>query len=76
MRARGSLGFDLRAVFGSQNMRVLEILFGVNVFGVLLRFLFAGAFLACGFGDRLILLVLRARKGGAESREAQKKDEG
>jgi len=33
-----------------------------------LCFLFAGAFLAGSFGDRLILLILRARNGGAESR--------
>ena len=56
-------------------MRVLEIFFGVNVLGVFLRFLFANAFLTGGFGDGLILLlVLRARNGGAESCEAQKQD--
>ncbi len=49
-------------------MRVLEIFFGVNVLGAFLCFLFAGAFLAGSFGDRLILLILRARNGGAESR--------
>jgi hypothetical protein len=57
-------------------MRVLEIFFGVNVLGVFLRFLFACAFLPSSFGDGLILLVLRARNGGAESCEAQKQDGG
>ena len=51
LSAVGSLGFDLRAVFRSQNMRVLEIFFGVNVLGVFFSFLFAGAFLPGGFGD-------------------------
>jgi len=55
---------------------MLEIFFGVNVLGALLLFLFAGAFLAGGFGDALILLVLRATNVGAESREAQKKNSG
>jgi len=74
LRALGSLGFDLRAIFRSQNLRVLEIFFGVNTLGVFLYFLFAGAFLTGGFGDGWILLILRARNGGAESREAQKQD--
>jgi hypothetical protein len=61
LRAFGSLGFDLRTVFGSQNVGVLEILFGVNMLGVFCCFLFAGPFLPGGFGDGLILLFLRAR---------------
>ena len=57
---------------------MLEILFGVNVLGALLQLLFAGAFLTGGFGDALVLLVLRlvlgARNRGAESRAAEKKN--
>jgi hypothetical protein len=56
---------------------VLEIFFGVNMLCVFLRFLFAGPFLPGGFGDgRILLLVLRARNGGAESCETQKQDGG
>ena len=53
---------------------MLEIFFGVNVLGALLLFLFACAFLASGFGDGLILLVLRARNICAESGAAEKKN--
>ena len=72
LRAIVFLRFDLRAIFRSQNVRVLEIFFGVNVLGALLLFLLAGAFLASGFGDTLILLVLRAKNICAESCETQK----
>ena len=51
---------------------MFEIFFGVNMLGALLQFLFASAFLTGGSGDALILVVLRARNGRAESREAQK----
>ena len=64
----------MRAVFWSQNVWMLKIFFGVNVLGGFLLFLFTGAFLAGSFGDGLALLVLRARKGGAESRKTQKQD--
>jgi len=55
---------------------VLEIVFGVDMRGMFLEFLFAGAFLASCFRDALILLALRAGNGCGESREAQKKNRG
>jgi len=39
---------------------MLEIFSGINMLGALPKFLFAGAFLTRGFGDALVLLVLRA----------------
>ena len=50
---------------------MFEIFLGVNMLGALLQFLLASAFLTGGFGDASILLVLRARNGCAETREAQ-----
>jgi hypothetical protein len=47
-------GFDLRVVFRRENLRVLQILFGVNVLGFFLQGFFAYAFLAGGFGDVLV----------------------
>jgi len=76
LRAFISLGFDLRAVFRSQDVGMFEIFFGVNMLGPLLQFFFASAFLTGGFGDALILLVLRAGNGCAENREAQKNNSG
>jgi len=60
LRACISFGFDLRAVFRSQDVGTFEIFFGVNVLGVFLQFLFARAFLPGGCGDAFILLLLRA----------------
>ncbi len=36
LRAFVSLGFNLCAIFRSQNVRMLEILFGVNMLGAFL----------------------------------------
>lgn len=74
LRAFVFLCFDLRAVYRSQNVGMLEIFFGVNVLGGFLLFFFSSAFLAGGFSDGIALLVLRARNGGAESGETQKQD--
>jgi len=71
LRALVSFRFDGGAVFRSQNVPVLEIFFGVNVLGAFSRFLFARVFLTSGGGDAGILLVLRARDGGAECRAGQ-----
>jgi len=75
-----SLGFDLRAIFRSQNVRMLEIFFGVNMLGAFLQFLFARAFLASCFGDTLlllalgILLILCAGNRCAENGECEKEN--
>jgi len=50
---------------------MFEIFFRIDMFAVPLQFLFASAFLTGGFGDALILLILRVSNGRAESREAQ-----
>ncbi len=47
---------------------MFEIFFSVNMLGALPQFLFANPFLTGGFGDALILLILRVRNGCAESR--------
>jgi len=60
LRAFISLRFDLSAILGSQDVGMLEIFSGINMLGALPKFLFAGAFLTRGFGDALVLLVLRA----------------
>gem|GEM_PF-6167177 len=71
-RALVPLGFDDRAIFWSEDVRAREIIIRVNMRGALLQFLLAGAFLAGGFGDALVLLILRAGNGCAESGAAQK----
>lgn len=53
---------------------MLEIVVGVNMRGMFLQFLFAGAFLTSGFGDTLVWLVLSERNGRAKSCEAHKKN--
>src|ERR1700722_5032723 len=76
LRTFVSLGFDFGAVFRSEDAGMLEIFSRVNVPGAFPYFLFAGAFLTCGFGDLLILLVLGARNGCAEGCTAQKNNGG
>jgi hypothetical protein len=63
-----SLGFEFGAIFGSQNLRALQIVFGVNV----LRFFpfLAGAFLFGGLGDILRGALRRAHRRTGEKRSA------
>jgi hypothetical protein len=64
------LGFEFGAIFGSQNLGALQIVFGVNVLGFfLLRFL-AGAFLFGGFGNILRGALRRTHRGASENRNA------
>lgn len=48
--------FHFGLIFRREDLLSLEIFFRVNVLGGLLLFLFAGAFLACGIGNALVLL--------------------
>jgi len=57
------LGFDLRAIFGRENLGALQIFFGVNVFGFFLLTFLARAFLLGGFGDILTEGLRGGKKG-------------
>lgn len=48
--------FDFGLIFRREDLLSVEIFFRINVLGSFLPFLFAGAFLARGIGDTLILL--------------------
>jgi hypothetical protein len=56
----------LCAIFGSEDLRALQIFFGVNVLGFLLGF-FAGAFLLGGFGDILGVALRGAHRKRGEN---------
>jgi hypothetical protein len=74
LRRRGllvTLGRETRFVFGGQDFRTAQIVFGVHVL-LLLRLLFAGAFLACSF--RGILRLLGATMCCSEKQAGAKKD--
>jgi hypothetical protein len=65
--------FDAGAILLNEDLRLVKIFVGVNVrFFFLLRG-FAGFFLAGGFGDLLIVLLLgAARRGEKRNRRAEK----
>ena len=77
-------GFDLRAIFWRKDVVAVQIFGGVNVFGFFLLvflflslvFVFAGAFLASGFGDVLVLSEGRrgADNGNRENQNAGNKE--
>ena len=84
---RGGLipsGFDLRAIFWREDVVTLQIFGGVNVFGFLLLivlslsvfFVLAGAFLASGLGNVLVLSVglHSANDGNGEDDDAWDKE--
>jgi hypothetical protein len=61
------LGFELGAIFRSEDLGALEIFFGVNVLGFFLLRLFASAFLLGRFGDILSVALRDADHGAGEN---------
>jgi hypothetical protein len=61
------LGFDLRAIFRSENFRALQIFFGVNVLGFFLLGFLTGVFLFGGVGNILGGALSRANRNTNEN---------
>ena len=71
-RGLNFFGFDLRAIFGSENLSALKIFLGVNVLGFFLLGFLAGAFLFRGFGYILSATLGGDKNGAGKKQNARK----